>query len=96
MLNVQHLPQKLFGINSYNGRRGEIHEVLLEHAERLGVHVRFGCKVVRYWEDEVKGKAGVVMEDACRGGEEVNLEADVVVGADGVRSSARITVLVSS
>ena len=96
ILNVQQLPQKVFGSNSFNGRRGEIHDVLLEHAKELGVEIKFGYEVVKFWEDSVTGKAGVVAR--ARGGncdgEEVTFEGDVVVGADGVRSRARATVLV--
>jgi 2-polyprenyl-6-methoxyphenol hydroxylase-like FAD-dependent oxidoreductase len=48
-----------------------------------------GQQVVEYWDDEVSGKAGVRIQS----GE--SLEADVVVGADGVKSLARKFVIVS-
>ena len=86
-LGVQPLPQKAFGSNFYNGRRGEIHEVLLGYATKIGVDVRFGQDVKEYWDDGEGGCAGVVV-----GGQ--RLKADVVVVADGLRSKARETVLV--
>ena len=86
-LGVQPLPQKAFGSNFYNGRRGEIHEILLQYAKEMGVDVRFGHDVREYWEED--GRAGVVV-----GGK--RLEADVVVVADGLRSKARESVLVSA
>ena len=87
LLAEQPLPQKLCGSNSYNGRRGEIHDVLLRYARRIGVDLRFGKRVTDYWEDVEYGRAGVVVE-----GERI--AADIVVGADGVRSHARERVLV--
>lgn len=87
IINVQPLPQKLFGFNSYNGRRGEIHEILLGYAKETGVDIRFGQSVEDYWEDDEKGKAGVIVN-----GEKI--EGDIIVGADGVRSRAREIVLV--
>lgn len=89
VLAEQELPQKLFGANSYNGRRGDIHAVLLKHAQEIGVDVRVQQDVTDYWEDVNIGKAGVVVN-----GE--RLTADLVVGADGVRSRAREIVLVSN
>lgn len=70
----------------FNGHRGEFHGILFEYVRReLGVEIRLGCRVREYFEeDEV---AGVVLEDGGR------VAADVVVGADGVRSKARELVL---
>lgn len=87
LVNAQPLPQKLYGYNSYNGRRGEIHEILLSYAKKIGVDVRFSQIVEDYWESASSGRAGVIVN-----GEK--LEADVVVGADGARSRAREIVLV--
>ncbi len=87
LLSTQDLPQKVFGSNSYNGRRGEIHAILLEHAQRLGAEIKFGVEVADYWEDAVNQRAGVIVE----GG---RIEGDVVVGADGVGGRARQYVLV--
>ena len=88
VLAHQPLPQKLYGSNSYNGRRGEFHDVLLKYAQKIGVDVRLNQNVTEYWECDSEGKAGVVAN-----GE--RLTADVVVGADGIRSRARELVLVS-
>ena len=85
---VQYIPAYDFGAHSYNGHRGEIHELLFKFAQSQGVEIRLGQNVTEYWEDEEKGEAGVVSN-----GERIS--ADVVVGADGVRSKARTLVLVS-
>lgn len=68
-----------------NGHRGEIHQVLLRHAQERGIDVRLGCGVMRYFEDE--DQAGVETE----GGE--RFVADVVLAAEGVRSRGRKLVL---
>ena len=88
LLAEQPLPQKLYNSNSYNGRRGEIHDVLLRYARRLGVELRFGVRAEEFWEDSETGRAGVIVE----GGERI--AADIVVGADGARSRVRGAVLV--
>ncbi|KZP01355.1 monooxygenase [Calocera viscosa TUFC12733] len=72
------------GIYHYNGHRGELHKILIEHAIEMGIDLRFGQQVTEYWETD--DAAGVVVN-----GE--RLTADVVVGADGVRSKAREKVL---
>ncbi|KAK3402351.1 hypothetical protein B0T20DRAFT_504773 [Sordaria brevicollis] len=69
----------------FNGHRGELHQVVFEYAREIGVEVRLGRRVEGYFEGE-EG-AGVVLE----GGERVS--ADLVIGADGVRSKARQLVL---
>ncbi|KAI5118203.1 hypothetical protein M0805_005557 [Coniferiporia weirii] len=86
LLTTQKLPNKLHGAHAYNGHRGELHAALFAHARALGVEIRLGQDVTEYWEDEEKGEAGVLAN-----GE--RLTADVVVGADGVRSRARTLVL---
>ncbi|KAI0312111.1 monooxygenase [Amylostereum chailletii] len=86
VIENQHLPHEQYNSRSYNGHRGEYFQVLFEHAHSLGVDMRMGKNVQEFWEDDKAGKAGVVVD-----GE--RLEADVVVGADGVRSTARKLVL---
>ncbi|KAI0046171.1 monooxygenase [Auriscalpium vulgare] len=86
LLQVQPFPQSLYGSHSYNGHRGELYEILVEHARSIGVDIRLGQRATEYWEDENTGTAGVVVR-----GE--RLAADVVVGADGLRSTARKLVL---
>ena len=51
--------------------------------------MRLGQDVLEYCEDEQKGEAGVLLS----GGERI--VADVIVGADGVKSKARSLILVS-
>ncbi|KAK3721979.1 hypothetical protein LTR37_002795 [Vermiconidia calcicola] len=70
----------------FNGHRGEFHSVLLYYAkDDLGIPIRLGYRIEKYFEDTAE--AGVVLES----GEKIS--ADVVVGADGVRSKARELVL---
>lgn len=89
LVSSQPLPQGLYNSHQYNGNRGEIYAALLEYAQSIGVEVRFGQNVEEYYEVEgERGRAEVVVN-----GEK--MEADVVVGADGVKSAARKTVLVS-
>ena len=68
----------------YNGHRGEIHKIIYDHAIEQGVEIRLGQNVTEYFETETE--AGVISN-----GE--RLTADVVFGADGVRSKARMLVL---
>jgi 2-polyprenyl-6-methoxyphenol hydroxylase-like FAD-dependent oxidoreductase len=70
---------------SFNGHRGELHEIVYEYAKSVGVEIHLGQRVEKYWED--KDRAGIVLEDGTR------IEGDVVVGSDGVRSKARTLVL---
>lgn len=70
----------------YGGHRGQMHKVILEYAEELGVEFRYGDRVVRYVDDGAR-KPGVVTAS----GREYS--ADVVVAADGPRSVSRQQVL---
>jgi len=87
LVRVQKFEQPMFGAYSYNGHRAEIHRVLYEHAEELGIPIRMGEEVVEYMEDGKRGVSGVVLRSGER------LEADMIVAADGVRSFARKFVL---
>lgn len=73
-----------YGIH-YNGHRGEIHEIVFNHAKRRGIEIRLGMKIVDYFEND--HTAGVVLDD----GEKVS--GDVVLAADGVKSLGRTIVL---
>ncbi|KAI5858235.1 putative monooxygenase [Durotheca rogersii] len=75
---------KDFGIR-YDGHRGEFHEVVYNHAREIGVDIRLGARVDDYFEEA--DHAGVILE----GGE--RLTADVVIAAEGVRSTGRKIVL---
>lgn len=68
----------------FNGHRGEIHEILFEYAKEVGVDIRLGEKITEYFETD--NYAGIVSN-----GERVL--GDVVLAADGVRSTARKIVL---
>ncbi|KAL2005367.1 hypothetical protein VTN00DRAFT_2578 [Thermoascus crustaceus] len=70
----------------FNGHRGELHTVVFNYArEELGIPIHLGHRVTQYWEDEER--AGIILDS----GEKAT--ADLVVGADGVRSKARELVL---
>ena len=56
-----------------------VYKMFVNQVERLGVRVEFGKKVVDYFEDEERQKAGVVTDQGER------YEADVVIAADGKR-----------
>ncbi|KAH9219244.1 putative MAK1-like monooxygenase [Leptodontidium sp. 2 PMI_412] len=70
---------------NFNGHRGELHQVVFEYAESLGIPIHLGCRVVQYFEDGEK--AGIELES----GEKIT--GDIVIGSDGVRSKARTLVL---
>ncbi|GAD99593.1 MAK1-like monooxygenase, putative [Paecilomyces variotii No. 5] len=70
----------------FNGHRGELHTVVFNYAkDELGIPIHLGHRVTQYFEDDKH--AGIILDN----GEKVS--ADVVVGADGVRSRARELVL---
>ncbi|KAK1037342.1 hypothetical protein LTR33_016233, partial [Friedmanniomyces endolithicus] len=70
----------------FNGHRGEFHSILFHYVkDELCIPVRLGCRIQKYFETE--SEAGIELET----GEKVT--ADVVIGADGVRSKARELVL---
>ncbi|KAF3762820.1 FAD/NAD(P)-binding domain-containing protein [Cryphonectria parasitica EP155] len=69
-----------------NGHRGELHRVVFDYAkDELDIPIHLGQNVSEYFEDD--NHAGIILNS----GEKVI--ADVVVGADGVRSKARELVL---
>ena len=88
IIHVQPLPAHEYGSQSYNGNRGEMHHILFQHAESIGIEIRLGQKITEYWETDQDGFAGVITNGECICG-------DVVIGADGVRSKARELILVS-
>ncbi|KAK3671319.1 hypothetical protein LTR78_008779 [Recurvomyces mirabilis] len=75
--------QQNFG-ERYNGHRGEIHKIIFDHAVEQGVDIKLGQQVTEFFETDTE--AGVISN-----GERI--VADVVLGADGVRSKARQLVL---
>ncbi len=69
-----------------NGHRGELHEVVFNHArDDLKIPIHLGQNVEEYFEED--DRAGIVLKDGSR------VYADLVIGADGVRSKARELVL---
>lgn len=70
----------------FNGHRGELHQIVFDYAkDELGIPIHLGQKVEEYFEED--DQAGIVLGNGER------IAADVVVGADGVRSKARQLVL---
>ncbi|KAJ2893265.1 putative salicylate hydroxylase protein [Zalerion maritima] len=74
------------GGKKFNGHRAEIHKVVWDYAKSIGIEIRTGCRVREYFEDD--DGAGVVVSET---GERI--KGDVVIAADGVRSTARTIVL---
>ena len=66
--------------NGYLAYRGDLAMAFYQHAQSLGVELALGVRVTEYWENE--HEAGIIVN-----GERIS--ADCVIGADGVRSSAR-------
>lgn len=70
----------------FNGHRGELHHVVYHYArDDLGIPIHLGCRINEYFETETE--AGIELANGDR------ITADVVLGADGVRSKARELVL---
>lgn len=59
-----------------------MYKMFVAQVERLGVDIQFGKRVVDYFEDEQRQRAGVVTDQGER------FEADVVIAADGVGSKS--------
>jgi 2-polyprenyl-6-methoxyphenol hydroxylase-like FAD-dependent oxidoreductase len=66
----------------YRHSRPKFHRMLYEQLGQIGLKVEFDKDVVEYFEDEDRGRAGVILKDGSR------LEADLVVAADGVRGKS--------
>lgn len=64
----------------YAGHRGNMHHIVKNYAERLGVELLFGETVVQYLDGE---RPGVELQSGQK------IYGDVVVAADGPRSKAR-------
>jgi salicylate hydroxylase len=75
--------QPLMDMAGYIGHRGDYHEVFLSAVRDAGVEIIMGHEVVAFDES----KPSVLFAD----GQEI--EADVIVGADGIKSRARELVL---
>jgi flavin-dependent dehydrogenase len=87
VIQVQPLPEREYGSQAYNGHRGEMHQIIFNHAKSIGVDIRLGQNVTEYWEMGQDGLSGVIANGEY-------IYGDVVIGADGVRSKARELILV--
>ncbi|KDQ57616.1 hypothetical protein JAAARDRAFT_193917 [Jaapia argillacea MUCL 33604] len=75
--------QPLMDMAGYIGHRGDYHDAFLERVRECGMVINMGHKVVAFDED----KPSVTLEDGRE------FEADIVIGADGIKSQARELVL---
>jgi len=75
--------QPLMDMAGYIGHRGDYHKAFLDHVEAMGIPIHMGSNVVEYDEDapSIKLSDGRV------------IKADVIVAADGIKSTARELVL---
>ena len=70
----------------FNGHRGEIHSIIFNYVkDELGIPIHLGCRISKYFETSTE--AGIELDDGTK------VTADIVIGADGVRSKARELVL---
>lgn len=60
-----------------------IYGMFLNEVKRQGIQINFGQRVIDYWEDEERQKAGVVTDKGDK------FEADIVIAADGVGSKCQ-------
>ncbi|KAF4469575.1 hypothetical protein FALBO_3520 [Fusarium albosuccineum] len=82
----EHLPGRR-GFPSVNAHsRIKLYRAFLRQAERIGLKVEWGCKVVEFWEDLEQGAGGVVLENGEK------RTADIVVAADGLRTKSNTIV----
>ncbi|CAK7224040.1 hypothetical protein SBRCBS47491_005413 [Sporothrix bragantina] len=78
----------------YDGHRGELHGVMLAHAEQdLGIDIRLGHRVVQYYETAEGAAVDVEITNEAGQKDTKRIEGDVVLAADGVRSLGRTLVL---
>lgn len=63
-----------------------VYQMFLRQVERLNIPLEYNRKVVDYYEDEERGKGGVITDDGQK------YEADVVIAADGVGSKSQALV----
>lgn len=61
--------------------------MLADQAEKQGIYVEYGTRVVEYYEQSIAGKAGVVLGNGER------IEADVVFAADGIGSKSSSAIM---
>ncbi|KAJ5808969.1 hypothetical protein N7474_010238 [Penicillium riverlandense] len=71
----------------YRYSRPKFHKMLADQAEKLGIFVEYGTRVVEYYEEPIADNAGVVLEN------EMKIEADVVFAADGIGSKSSSAIM---
>ncbi|KAI1503375.1 hypothetical protein F5X99DRAFT_375941 [Biscogniauxia marginata] len=60
-----------------------VYQMLVRQVRKLGIKIQYGKRVIDYYEDDVRGKAGAITDQGER------FEADVVIAADGVGSKSQ-------
>lgn len=75
--------QPLMDMAGYIGHRGDYHDTFLRAVRRAGIEINMGCEVASFDED----KPSITLAD----GREIS--ADLIVGADGIKSKTRELVL---
>ncbi|KAJ8105030.1 hypothetical protein ONZ43_g7587 [Nemania bipapillata] len=78
--------QPLMDMAGYIGHRGDYHTAFLDAVRDAGIEIRMGCEVIDY-EDEEGSQPAVILADGSR------VLADIIIGADGIKSRARELVL---
>ncbi|KAJ4387845.1 hypothetical protein N0V93_008448 [Gnomoniopsis smithogilvyi] len=80
--------QPLMDMAGHIGHRGDYHEAFLQGVRDAGIPIHMGSEVMSFDEGgAVTGKPSVTFKDGTV------VEADVIVGADGIKSRARELVL---
>jgi salicylate hydroxylase len=80
--------QPLMDMAGYIGHRGDYHEAFLRGVRDAGIEIKVGYEVVGFGEgDEEDARPSIVFKDGTVA------RADVIVGADGIKSRARELVL---
>ncbi|KAI3326865.1 salicylate hydroxylase [Xylariaceae sp. AK1471] len=78
--------QPLMDMAGYIGHRGDYHTAFLDAVQDAGIEIRMGCEAVSY-QDEEGSRPAIILADGTKA------VADLIVGADGIKSRARELVL---
>ena len=81
LLRADPWPQDLEALGTFAGHRGEFHKAIYEYAQRIGVEIKAGQKVVKYMDDERYPSVITASGETISG--------DVLLAADGPKSLAR-------
>lgn len=93
-MSFEESAKKYPGTFYWDFHRASLHNCLLERAVELGAEVRCNARVVDVKIIEGEGKARVLLcKEKDSSGNELELEADLVVGADGINSTLREVML---